>query len=116
MGVSRRSYAAQRGVTEATERNVNLTRRISTPGDRTIDQAKANADWGRPSHFRQTSRPPCLQGGRASGGHIAAGGYSGRGAWRSGNVTLGRAVRQLRMQVFNQSKHVPRLIFEGRGP
>ena len=45
MGVSRRSYAAQRGVSEAAVRKAIATGRITTLPDGTIDAAKADTMW-----------------------------------------------------------------------
>ena len=46
MGVSRRSYAAQRGVSEAAVRKAIATGRITTLADGTIDPTKADSEWG----------------------------------------------------------------------
>jgi hypothetical protein len=46
MGVSRRSYAAQRGVSEAAVRKAIATGRITTLPDGTIDPDRADAEWG----------------------------------------------------------------------
>lgn len=46
MGVSRRSYAAQRGVSEAAVRKAIATERITTLPDGTIDPDRADAEWG----------------------------------------------------------------------
>ena len=46
MGVSRRSYAAQRGVSEAAVRKASATGRITTLPDGTIDPARADSEWG----------------------------------------------------------------------
>ena len=46
MGVSRRSYAAQRGVSEAAVRKAIATGRITTLPDGTIDPAQADSEWG----------------------------------------------------------------------
>ena len=46
MGVSRRSYAAQRGVSEAAVRKAIGTGRITTLPDGTIDPATADSEWG----------------------------------------------------------------------
>ena len=46
MGVSRRRYAAQRGVSEAAVRKAIATGRITTLPDGTIDPARADSDWG----------------------------------------------------------------------
>ena len=46
MGVSRRSYAAQRGVSEAAVRKAIATGRITTLPDSTIDSARADSEWG----------------------------------------------------------------------
>jgi hypothetical protein len=46
MGVSRRSYAAQRGVSEAAVRKAIATGRITTLADGTIDPARADSEWG----------------------------------------------------------------------
>ena len=46
MGVSRRSYAAQRGVSEAAVRKAIATGRITTLPDGTIDPARADSEWG----------------------------------------------------------------------
>ena len=46
MGVSRRSYAAQRGVSEAAVRKAIATGRITTLPDGTIDPAMADSEWG----------------------------------------------------------------------
>ena len=46
MGVSRRSCAAQRGVSEAAERKAIATGRITTLPDGTIDPARADFEWG----------------------------------------------------------------------
>jgi hypothetical protein len=45
MEVSRRSYAAQRGVSEAAVRKAIATGRITTLPDGTIDPAKADIEW-----------------------------------------------------------------------
>ena len=46
MGVSRRSYAAQRGVSEAAVRKAIATGRITTLQDGTIDPDRADSEWG----------------------------------------------------------------------
>ena len=46
MGVSRRSYAAQRGVSEAAVRKAITNGRITTLPDGTIDPARADFEWG----------------------------------------------------------------------
>ena len=46
MGVSRRSYAAQRGVSEAALPKSIATGRITTLPDGTIDPVRANSEWG----------------------------------------------------------------------
>ena len=46
MGVSRRSYAAQRGVSEAAVRKAIATGRITTLPDGTIDPDRTYAEWG----------------------------------------------------------------------
>ena len=46
MGVSRRSYAAQRGVSEAAVRKAIAAGRITTLPDGTIDPARADSEWG----------------------------------------------------------------------
>jgi hypothetical protein len=46
MGVSRRSHAAQRGVSEAAARKAIAKRRITTLPDDTIDPVRADRDWG----------------------------------------------------------------------
>ena len=46
MGVSRRSYAAQRGVSEAAVRKAIATGRITTLPDGTIDLTRADSEWG----------------------------------------------------------------------
>jgi|GEM_PF-566843 len=46
MGVSRRSYAAQRGVSEAAVRKAIATGRITTLPDGTIDPMRADSEWG----------------------------------------------------------------------
>ena len=46
MGVSRRSFAAQRGVSEAAVRKAIATGRITTLPDGTIDPATADSEWG----------------------------------------------------------------------
>ena len=46
MGVSRRSYAAQRGVSEAAVRKAIATGRITTLADGTIDPTRADSEWG----------------------------------------------------------------------
>ena len=46
MGVSRRSYAAQRGVSEAAVRKAIATGRITTLPDGTIDPDRADSEWG----------------------------------------------------------------------
>ena len=46
MGVSRRSYAAQRGVSEAAVREAITTGRITKRPDGTIDPARADVEWG----------------------------------------------------------------------
>ncbi len=45
MGISRRSYAAQRGVSETAVRKAIATGRITTLPDGTIDPARADAEW-----------------------------------------------------------------------
>ena len=45
MGVSRRSYAAQRGVSEAAVRKAIATGRITTMPEGKIDSAKADPEW-----------------------------------------------------------------------
>jgi len=49
MGVSRRSYAAQRGVSEVAVRKAIATGRITTLPDGTIDPDRADIDWGTPT-------------------------------------------------------------------
>ena len=69
MGVSRRSYAAQRGVSEAAVRKAIATGRIATLVDGTIDPDRADAEWG-------TQTDPAKQRGqqaRQMGAEIAAG-------------------------------------------
>ncbi len=46
MGVSRRSNAAQRGVSEAAVRKAIVTGRITTPPNGTIDPMRAVSEWG----------------------------------------------------------------------
>ena len=46
MGMSRRSYAAQRWVSEAAVRKAIATGRITTLPDGTIDPAQADSEWG----------------------------------------------------------------------
>jgi len=46
MGVVRRSYAAQRGVSEAAVRQAIATGRITTLPDGTIDPTRADSEWG----------------------------------------------------------------------
>ena len=46
MGVSWRSYAAQRGVSESAVRKAIATGRITTLPDGTIDPAQADSEWG----------------------------------------------------------------------
>jgi hypothetical protein len=46
IGVYRRSYAAQRGVSEAAERKAIATGRITTLPDGTIDPDRADVEWG----------------------------------------------------------------------
>lgn len=46
MGVSRRSYAAQRGVSEAAVRKAIATGRTTTVHEGTIDSEEANPEWG----------------------------------------------------------------------
>ena len=46
MGVPRRSYAAQRGVSEAAIRKAIATGRITTLADGTIDPTRAVSEWG----------------------------------------------------------------------
>lgn len=46
MGVSRRSYTARRGVSEAAVRKSIATGRITTLADGTIDPAQADSEWG----------------------------------------------------------------------
>ena len=46
MGVSRRSYAAQHGVSEAAVRKAIANGRITTLLDGTIDPARADSEWG----------------------------------------------------------------------
>ncbi len=46
MGVSRRSCAAQRGVSETAERKAVATGRITTLPHGTIDPARADFEWG----------------------------------------------------------------------
>ena len=46
MGVSRRNYAARRGVSEAAVRKAIATGRITTLADGTIDPARADSEWG----------------------------------------------------------------------
>ena len=48
MGVSRRSYAAQRGVSEAAVRTAIATGRITTLPDGSIDPARADSAWCAP--------------------------------------------------------------------
>ena len=62
MGVSRRSYAARRGVSGAAVRKASTTGRITTLPVGTIDPDRADAEWGaqtdpaeqREIHARQT--------------------------------------------------------------
>ena len=46
MGLSRRAYAAQRGVSEAAVRKAIATGRITTLVDGTIDPDRADSEWG----------------------------------------------------------------------
>jgi hypothetical protein len=46
MGVSRRSYAAQRVVSESAVRKAIATGRMTTLPDGTIDPARADSEWG----------------------------------------------------------------------
>ena len=46
MGLSRRAYAAQRGVSEAAVRKAIATGRITTLADGTIDPDRADFEWG----------------------------------------------------------------------
>jgi len=46
LGVSRRSYAAQHGVSEAAVRKAIATGRITTLPDGTIDPERADSEWG----------------------------------------------------------------------
>ena len=48
MGVSRRRYAAQRGVSEAAVRKAIATGRITTLPDGSIDPARADSAWCAP--------------------------------------------------------------------
>ncbi len=45
MGISRRAYAAQRGVSESAVRKAIASGRISVETDGTIDPARADAEW-----------------------------------------------------------------------
>ena len=61
MGVSRRSYAAQLGVSEAAVRKAIATGRTTTMPEGKIDPAKADPEWGAqadPAKCRAASRPP----------------------------------------------------------
>jgi hypothetical protein len=60
MGVSRRSYAAQRGVSEAAARKAVATKRITTVPEGRIDPTKADPEWGEqtdPAKRCAASRP-----------------------------------------------------------
>ena len=57
MGVSWRSYAAQRGVSESAVRKAIATGRITTLPDGTIDPARADFEWG-------TQTDPAIQRGQ----------------------------------------------------
>jgi hypothetical protein len=50
MGLSRRAYAALRGVHESAVRKAIATGRITTEADGTIDAAKADAMWDAPTN------------------------------------------------------------------
>ena len=74
MGVSRRSYAAQRGVSEAAVRKAIATGRITTLPDGTIDPDRADAEWGaqtdpakqRGQHARQMGADTAARTARAT--------------------------------------------------
>jgi len=74
MGVSRRSYAAQRGVSEAAVRKAIATGRITTLADGIIDPARADAEWGtqtdpakqRGQHARQMGSETAASTARAA--------------------------------------------------
>ncbi len=69
MGISRRAYAAQRGVSEMAVRKAISSGRITTLPDGTIDPARADADW-------QAQTDPAKQRGlhaRRMGAETAAG-------------------------------------------
>ena len=62
MGVSRRSYAAQRGVSEAAVRKAIATGRITTLPDGTIDPTRADSEWGAQTDHVKWMGPHALIG------------------------------------------------------
>ena len=58
MGVSRRSYAAQRGVSEAAVRKAIATGRITTLPDGSIDPARADSAWCAPDPVLRSRAAP----------------------------------------------------------
>ena len=74
MGVSRRSYAAQRGVSEAAVCKAIATGRIRTLADGTIDPERADSEWGaqtdpakqRGQHARQMGAETAAETARAA--------------------------------------------------
>jgi len=73
MGVSRRSYAVQRGVSEAAVRKAIATGRITTLPDGTIDPARADSEWGAQTDPAK-QRVTCLPNGCGYGGRNGTGG------------------------------------------
>ena len=47
MGLSRRAYAAQRGVSETAVRKAISSDRVSVEADGTLDPVKADRDWAK---------------------------------------------------------------------
>lgn len=57
MGISRRQYAAQRGVSETAVRKAIAAGRISVEADGTIDPVKANRDWAAQTNLAHPRGP-----------------------------------------------------------
>jgi hypothetical protein len=79
MGVFWRSYAAQRGVSEAAVRKAIATGRITTLPDGTIDPARADSEWGaqtdpakqRGQHAKQIGAETAVGTAKAAIGAVA---------------------------------------------
>ena len=89
MGVSRQSYAAQRGVSEAAVRKAMTAGRITTLPDGTIDPAREDTEWGaqtdpakqRGLHARRMGAETAAGTG-AGGGHQAGAAEGDQGSGR----------------------------------